>query len=100
MLTDKGYKDLKKAIAACTITNLSLMFPFAVTIQVFAELLKPMMAQEISWTRMWFLFGCGLVSALLVFLASKNDYKKPMSLLIWKQKIPGSVLQNGSGSCL
>ena len=76
MLTDKGYTDLKKAVAACTITNLALMLPFAVTIQVFAELLKPLMAQEISWTRMWFLFGCGIVSAILVFLASKNDYKK------------------------
>jgi len=76
MLTDKGYKDLKKAVAACTITNLSLMLPFTVTIQIFAELLKPMMAQEISWTKMWFLFGCGLISAVLVFLASKNDYKK------------------------
>ena len=76
MLTDKGYKDLKKAVAACTITNLSLMLPFTVTIQIFAELLKPMMAQEISWTKMWFLFGCGVVSAILVFLASKNDYKK------------------------
>lgn len=76
MLTDKGYSDLKKAVVACTITNLALMLPFMVTIQVFAELLKPLMAQEISWTRMWFLFGCGVVAAVLVFLASKNDYKK------------------------
>ncbi|WP_077610413.1 ABC transporter ATP-binding protein [Clostridium sp. Marseille-P2415] len=76
MLTDKGYSDLKKAIAACTVTNLALMLPFAVTIQVFAELLKPLMAQEISWMRIWFLFGCGAAAAVLVFLASKNDYKK------------------------
>ncbi len=76
MLTDKGYSDLKKAVVACTITNLVLMLPFMVTIQVFAELLKPLMAQEISWARMWLLFGCGVVAAVLVFLASKNDYKK------------------------
>ncbi|ROR23946.1 ATP-binding cassette subfamily B protein [Mobilisporobacter senegalensis] len=76
MLTDKGYSDLKKAIAACTITNLSLMMPFAVTIQIFAELLKPLMGQEITWIRMWFLLGCGVIAAILVFLASKNDYKK------------------------
>ena len=25
---------------------------------------------------MWFLFGCGVAAAVLVFLASKNDYKK------------------------
>ncbi|MDR1628659.1 MAG: ABC transporter ATP-binding protein/permease [Oscillospiraceae bacterium] len=76
MLTDKGWKDLKKAIAACTLTNLSLMIPFGVTIQVFAELLKPLTGSEISWNRMWMLFGLGLVGFVLVFLASKNDYKK------------------------
>ena len=75
-LTDKGYADLKKGIAACTVTNLSLMLPFAVTIQIFAELLKPLMGQEISWPKMWLFLGCGIVAGILVFLASKNDYKK------------------------
>lgn len=76
MLTDKGYKDLKKAVLACTITNLSLMLPFGVTIQIFAELLKPSMGEEISWTKMWIYFGMGIIAAVLVFLANKNDYKK------------------------
>jgi len=76
MLTDKGYSDLKKAIIACTITNLSLMLPFGVTIGIFTELLKPLMGQKISWTIMWILFGVGIISAILVFIASKNDYKK------------------------
>jgi ATP-binding cassette subfamily B protein IrtB len=76
MLTDKGYSDLKKAIAACTLTNLSLMLPFVVTIQLFVELLKPLMGQEMSWTNMWILLGAGVISAVLVFLASKYDYKK------------------------
>ncbi len=76
MLTDKGYSDLKKAIAACTLTNLSLMLPFVVTIQIFVELLKPLMGQEIVWTNMWILLGAGVIGAVLVFLASKYDYKK------------------------
>jgi ATP-binding cassette subfamily B protein len=76
MLTDKGYSDLKKAIAACTITNLSLMLPFIVTIQLFVELLKPLMGQEISWINMWILLGAGIISAVIVFLANKYDYKK------------------------
>lgn len=76
MLTDKGYSDLKKGIVACTITNLSLMLPFSVTIQVFVEMLKPFVGEEISWSKMWLYFGLGIVSALLVFLATKNDYKK------------------------
>jgi ATP-binding cassette subfamily B protein len=76
MLTDKGYSDLKKAIAACTLTNLALMLPFIVTVQIFAELLKPLMGQEISWTMMWILLVCGIAAGILVFLSSKNDYKK------------------------
>lgn len=76
MLTDKGYSDLKKAILACTVTNLSLMLPFIVTIRIFVELLKPLTGGEIFWMKMWLLFLCGLISAALVFLASKNDYKK------------------------
>lgn len=43
-LSDKGYKDLKKAIVACTITNLALMLPFCVTVMLFNELLKPFYA--------------------------------------------------------
>lgn len=76
MLTDKGYSDLKKAIVACAITNVSLMIPFTITIQIFVEVLKPFMGEEISWAKMWTFFGMGIIGALLVFLANKNDYKK------------------------
>lgn len=76
MLSDKGYRDLKKAIAACTITNVSLMMPFAVMIQVIMELIQPFNGGMISWQRMWVLFGLGLVAAVLVFFCHKNDYKK------------------------
>lgn len=34
MLSDKGYADLKKAIFACTLTNLSMMLPFGVSIKI------------------------------------------------------------------
>ncbi|NLI22714.1 MAG: ABC transporter ATP-binding protein [Clostridiales bacterium] len=76
MLTDKGYRDLRKAIFACTVTNLSLMLPFMVTIQIFAELLKPLMGETLILNSLWFLLACGVIAAALVFLASKNDYKK------------------------
>ena len=75
-LSDKGYQDLKKAIAACTVTNLSLMLPFCVTIQVFVELLKPLTGGSIRWNHMWLLFGAGIVSSVLVFWANWNDYEQ------------------------
>jgi ATP-binding cassette subfamily B protein IrtB len=75
-LSDKGYSDLKKAIAACTVTNLSLMLPFCVTIQVFSELLKPLMGEDVRWNFIWMLLGIGIICSLLVYLANWNDYKQ------------------------
>lgn len=76
MLSDKGYKDLKKAIAACTLTNISMILPTIIMIQVIMELIKPFTKEEISWTKLWILFGAGIASAFIVFLCTKNDYKK------------------------
>ena len=76
MLTDKGYKDLKRAIAACTLTNFSMMLPFAVMIQVIMEVIKPLIGNEISWNKMWLLFGMGVIASIIVFFCNKNDYKK------------------------
>lgn len=76
MLSDKGYTNLKKAIFAVTLTNLALMLPFIVSIQIFMELIKPFTGGEISWNYMWLLFALGIISAGIVFISSKNDYKK------------------------
>lgn len=76
MLSDKGYRDLKKAIFACTLTNFSLMIPFTVTILIFMEIIKPFLNEDISWTKLWLIFGAGIVGALIVFLAYRNDYEK------------------------
>ncbi len=76
MLTDKGYRDLKGAIAACTLTNFSLMIPFSIMIMMIIELIKPLSGGEASWQKIWVLFACGIVGAIIVFLCSKNDYRK------------------------
>ncbi len=76
MLTDKGYRDMKKAIAACTLSNFSLMLSFGVMIQLVVELIKPLSGGTVSWNFMWLLFALGIVSAGIIFLCLKNDYKK------------------------
>ena len=76
MLTDKGYKDLKSAIFACTLTNFSFMIPFGIMIQVIIELIKPFTGEEVSWTRMWLLFAIGIIGSGVVFIISRNDYRK------------------------
>ena len=76
-LSDKGYADLKKAIFACTLTNLAMLLPFCVTVMIFSEILTPFVSGgEIQWNNIWLLWGAGIISAILVFLAAKNDYRK------------------------
>ena len=78
-LSDKGYSDLKKAIFACTLTNLALLLPFCVTVMIFSEILSPFAnGGEIRWNRIWLLWGVGVVSAVLVFLAAKTTTAKPI----------------------
>lgn len=71
-LSDKGYADLKKAIFACTLTNLAMLLPFCVTVMIFSEILTPFVSGgEIQWNHIWLLWGAGIISAILVFLAAK-----------------------------
>lgn len=76
MLTDKGYHDLKKAIAACTLTNLSMMLPAMIMLGIITELITPFTGEEISWNKLWMLFFAGIAAAFIVFLCTKHDYKK------------------------
>ena len=49
MLSEKGYSDLKKAITACTITNIALLLPSMVACLLFWELLK----KNGKYAQMW-----------------------------------------------
>ncbi len=75
-LTDKGYENLKKATVACTLTNLSMMIPFGISLLVFTEIIKPLTGSTISWNKIWILFGAGVVGAIIIFMFNKNDYEK------------------------
>ncbi|NTV79791.1 MAG: ABC transporter ATP-binding protein, partial [Clostridiales bacterium] len=75
-LTDKGYKDLKKAILACVITNFSMFIPASVMLFVIMELVKPFNNEQISWSKLWVLFAIGILGVVIIFFCNKNDYKK------------------------
>ncbi len=76
LLSDQGYADLKKAILACTLTNMTMIFPFMVTVMVFREILIYFTEGTIDWQHIWVLWGVGAAAAVIVFLAAKNDYRK------------------------
>ena len=68
---------MKKAIFACTLTNLAMLLPFCVTVMIFNEILTPFVSGgEIQWNHIWLLWGVGIISAVLVFLAAKMITEK------------------------
>lgn len=75
-LSDRGYRELKKGIAACTLTNITMMIPVFISVQIFVELIKPLTSEEVSWKKIWILAAIGLAGAVGIFFASKNDYRK------------------------
>ena len=75
-LTDQGYHGLKRAIAACTLTNLALMVPFAITVMVFGTVLMRLTGRPVDWQMLWGLFAAGVVGLLAVFLFARNDYRR------------------------
>ncbi|MDL2214089.1 ABC transporter ATP-binding protein/permease [Clostridia bacterium OttesenSCG-928-O13] len=74
-LSARGYSDLKKGIAACTLTNFASMLGVVITVQVFVQLFVPFTGGAVSWSRLWLLFGLGLAAAVVQFLCGKNDYR-------------------------
>lgn len=75
MLSSAGYSDLKKATAACTLTNCSILLPASVLLLFIMELVAPLTGGEVDWTRMWLLCGAAVVALLAVFLCTRLDYK-------------------------
>lgn len=76
LLDEKGQKGLRRAVVACVLSGLSLMIPFSITLLIFVELLTPLTGGAVSWNKLWFLFGAGVVVFIVIFLLSKNEYKK------------------------
>ena len=75
-LTDQGYRGLKRAIAACTLTNLALMVPFAITVMAFGVVLMRLTGENVDWQALWGLFAAGVAGLVVVFLCARNDYRR------------------------
>ena len=111
-LSDQGFSDLKKGIIACTLTNLAMMLPFAGTVLLLSELLKPLFGGSINNNMLWVFFGVSIVGAIVIFIASRNDYeytyvvaykeseKTRIKLIEHLRKLPMSVFNSKSLSDL
>ena len=76
LLNDEGYKDLKKAAFACTLTNFSMIAPMIALTVFVIEILKPISGETVSYMKLWALFAAGAAGAFLVYLCQRYDYRK------------------------
>lgn len=75
-LSDKGSADLKKSMIACIITDLVLMFPVMIIIQIIAELLKPFTSGGAAdITKLCILTGGGIVAAAVYWVVYSREYE-------------------------
>ena len=75
-LTDQGYAGLKRSTLACTLSDLALMIPFVCTVAAFAALVGTLAGEPFDANALWAIFAVGIAGAIVVFIASRNDYKK------------------------
>lgn len=75
-LTDQGYAGLKRSALACTLSDLALMIPFVCTVAAFAALVGTLAGEPFDANALWTIFAVGIAGAIVVFIASRNDYKK------------------------
>ncbi|MDR1452385.1 MAG: ABC transporter ATP-binding protein/permease [Candidatus Margulisbacteria bacterium] len=76
-LSDAGYRDFRRGVLACVLTNLLLLLSFAVIIQTIITLLEPLLNGEpLNILKLWLLLGAGLAAGILYFFAYHNEYHK------------------------
>ncbi len=76
-LSENGYTNLKKAITACVISNLLMLPPFIILMKCMETLIHPITAGEsLNTGRLWLLFGLGLLSAAVYFIAHGKEYDR------------------------
>jgi ATP-binding cassette subfamily B protein len=76
-LSDEGYRDLKRGVSACVLSNLSLLLPFGIIIQLIVTLLEPLTAgAALDVSRLRLCFGVGVAAAVLHFFAYRGEYRK------------------------
>ena len=75
-LSKQGYSGLKRSALACTLSDLALMIPFVCTVAAFAALVGTLAGEPFDASALWAIFAVGIAGAVVVFFASRNDYKK------------------------
>ncbi len=69
-LSEQGAKDLVKGILACTLQNITFMFPVGLLYYLVRDLLEGGVAPDRKW---FYILGC-VISLILIFLVTRVQY--------------------------
>jgi ATP-binding cassette subfamily B protein len=76
-LSEGGYRDFKRGVVACVLSNLAMLPPFVVLLQIISTLLDPIMSgNPLDATKLWLLLGAGVICAIIYFITYNNEYSK------------------------
>lgn len=73
-LTDRGYRDMKKAVFANIWANLSMMAPVSMMALVILEVLKPFSGGKADFGQMWIYAGVAAAFLVVMFLLNRREY--------------------------
>lgn len=76
-LSDKGARDLRRAITVCVLANIVLFFPFTVIMQAMQTIAAPLAAgTSLDTGRLWLLLVFGVLAAALYYWVYSVEYDK------------------------
>lgn len=75
-LSERGSKDLLKAILSCTLTDISLMFPVGVLYMLLENFVSPLLGGETIKPNIWMYVGISVVLLAILFVLEYIQYNK------------------------
>nr|WP_312578061.1 ABC transporter ATP-binding protein [Sedimentibacter sp.] len=75
-LSEQGSKDLLKAILACTLTDISLMFPVGVLYMLLKNFASPLLGGKFIEPNIWFYIGASVLLLAILFVLEYIQYNR------------------------
>lgn len=75
-LSEQGARDLIKAIIACTLTDISLMFPVGVLYMLLKDFVSPLIGGEAIEISIWAYVRASLLILIILFVLEYNQYNR------------------------
>ena len=76
-LSEAGEKNCKRAILICTLTNITLFFPYMIIMQLMQAVIEPLSTgKPLDTGRLWMLLGFGVLAAAVYWFVYAWEYDK------------------------